>query len=147
MKATAIQNCWKHTGLLSQTDLEETESITLPTVDEGIREDYTQFITQAGIRDAMTIENFLNPVEEEALLQEIELIDEEEWIIQSAETVQVDEEQEAAEADVVALHSDLSLREELQELAKAIAVYEKREHPLFETNTIVGALRSVQRRD
>src|SRR5205085_9982564 len=115
-------------------------------VDEGIREDYTRFITQAGIRDAMTIENFLNPVEEEALLQEIELIDEEEWIIQSAETVQVDEKQEAAEADVVALHSDLSLREELQALAKAIAVYEKREHPLFETNTIVGALRSVQRR-
>lgn len=144
MKATVIQNCWKHTGLLSETNSEDIENEIELRADDSIREDYARFITQAGIRDAMTIDNFLNLVEEEELLQEIEMIDDEEWILQSTETVQVDEEQEAAEVDIVPLHSELSSREELQISAKAIAMYERREHPLFETNTIVGALRSVQ---
>ena len=153
MKSTVIQNCWRHTGLLSVSVPGDSESENAELmsddffIDEAITEDYERFIERANIRDAMSITNFLNPIEEENVLREIELIDEEELILQTAMTVQIDEEQEAAEAEAscIALYSDMPRQEELGALAKAIAVYEKREHPQFETRNIVGALRAIQR--
>ena len=76
----------------TETESDHIESGPPAIVDEGTREDYARFVTQAGIRDAMTIDNFLNPVEEEEVLRKIEMIDEEEWIVESAQTVQIDEE-------------------------------------------------------
>lgn len=156
MKSTVIQNCWKHTGLLSvpvppeaeNSPSENTDHITSDFfIDEAVTENYERFIQRANIHDAMNIRNFLNPVEEEEILREIKLIDEEELILQTAVTVQIDEEQQAAEAEAsnIALYSDMSRQEELGALAKAIAVYEKHEHPQHETRNIVGALRALQR--
>ena len=146
MKPTVIQNCWRHTGLLDVGVPETTEPINRGLViDDATRTDYESFIARADIRYAMSIDNFLNPVEEEEILLEIEMIEEEELILESAKTVEVDEEQEAIEAEGIALYSDMSKEEELTVLAKAIAVYERREHPLHETSKIVGALRGVQR--
>ena len=81
------------------------------------------FISRANIRDAMAIDNFRNPIVEEEILQKIEVIEFKESLLQVAETIEIDEEQEKVENEVMPLYSDLH------------------EH---ETREIVGALQAVQ---
>jgi len=75
----------------------------------------------------MAINDFLNLVEEEEILQNMKVAEYEEYILETAETVEVDEGQELAEAEtgITSLYSDLSKEEELKTLAMAIAVYER----------------------
>ena len=98
--------------------------MNLDIINTDIAQDYQQFIAKAHIREAMAIEKFLNPIEEEEILREIESIEMENFIVQSAKTVDVDEAQEAAEAEVTGLYSDLCKEEQLTALAMAVAVYE-----------------------
>jgi DDE superfamily endonuclease/Tc5 transposase DNA-binding domain len=147
--ATTIQNCWRHTGLLSNLDDGDgiqSENMDSNMVDTDLLEDYQRFIARAHIREAMAIEKFLNPIEEDNILREIENMDMESFIIQSAQTVDIDEAQEAAEAEVASLYSDACKEDELAALTMAITVYEKWENPQYQTEVIVGALRGVQRR-
>ena len=71
---------------------------------------YERFIVRANIKEAMAINDFLNPVEEEEILQNMKVAEYEEYILETAETVEVDEEQELAEAEtgITSLYSDLS---------------------------------------
>jgi DDE superfamily endonuclease/Tc5 transposase DNA-binding domain len=151
LNATVIQNCWRHTGLLDSSDTSETSDtsdINVSVIDDGLREDYERLIVRANIKDAMAINDFLNPVEEEEILQNMKVAEYEEYILETAETVEVDEEQELAEAEtgITSLYSDLSKEEELKTLAMAIAVYERRENLLYETGNVIGAIRGVQRK-
>ena len=60
-----IQNCWRHTGLLNfEENSENTVNAEIvDNIDDDFREDYQRFIVKADIRNAMPVDNFLNPVE------------------------------------------------------------------------------------
>ena len=62
-----------------------------------MREDYELFIFRANIRDAIAINDFLNPAVEEEILQEMEEEEFEQLLLKAAETTGVGEEQEATE--------------------------------------------------
>jgi hypothetical protein len=109
MNPIVIQNCWRHIGLLDVGVSENTEPVNHGLIiDDTTRADYESFIARADIRHVMSIDNFLNPIEEEEILLEIEMIEENELILESARTVQVDEEQEAVEGEDIVLYSDMS---------------------------------------
>src|SRR5207237_7901645 len=94
----------------------------------------------------MTIENFLNPVEEEEILREFESVETDEFILDTARTVEVNEDQEAAEAEVIALYSNLSKEEQLRALAMTLTVFEKWELPGQQTEVVMSTLRGMQRK-
>ena len=154
MKSTVIQNCWRHTGLLSPIQTErEREAITetiataniVVQVDAELREDYNRFVARANIKEAIAIENFLNPVEEEKILMNMEMLDIEEYLLQTADVhdnVESDSEGEA-EAEKP-LYSELSPKEQVTALAMAIAVCEGRDSEKAER--LVQGLREVQRK-
>jgi hypothetical protein len=62
LDASTIQNCWRHTGLMNMTI--NNNSIPDPIAESGIVEDYQHFIKAANIKDAMVIDEFVNPAEE-----------------------------------------------------------------------------------
>jgi hypothetical protein len=57
-------------------------------VDEGLQEDYQLFIAKASIKNPKMLENFLNPIEEDEILQEIETVDLEECILEAVKTIE-----------------------------------------------------------
>ena len=59
---TTIYNCFQKSTLISSPI-----SLPTPVVPPGITELYQQVIEAGHIRDAMTISNFLNPADEEAI--------------------------------------------------------------------------------
>jgi hypothetical protein len=148
MKSTVIQNCWRHTGLLSGTE-QPTVASMHSEIDDGLKAEFDQLIAIANIKNAMDIANFLNLIEEQEILEELETADQEQYYIETAGTVEVDEEQEAAEAEVIPMYSDLSKVEEIQAIAKTIALIEQRENSgslQSGANTIVSTLRAVQQK-
>jgi hypothetical protein len=70
----------------------------------------------------------------------------EEYIIETAKTVEIDEAQEEAEKEVLLLYSDLSKEEEIKALAMVIAIYERKETILSAIDSVVEALRKVQKK-
>ena len=144
LKSTVIQNCWRHTGLLDLFDSgsESLERMNV-IVDEGLQEDYRLFVAKASIENAKMLENFLNPTEEDEILQEIEAVDLEERILEAVKTIEQDEEQEAAEDEDMQLYANLSKEETLKALARSIAVCEKEEN--FQAD-VVRALWWMQHR-
>ena len=120
------------------------DSIPDPIVENNIIEDYQHFIKAANIKDAMIIDEFVNPAEEHLEIEESEYF--EECIIEAAKTMEIDEAQEKAEKEVMPLYSDLSKEEEIKALAMAIAIYERRETTLNMMNSIIGELRKMQKK-
>jgi len=92
----------------------------------------------------MAIDNFRNPIVEEEILQKIEVIEFKESLLQVAETIEIDEEQEKVENEVMPLYSDLHEQEQIKALAISIGIYERENNPRHETREIVGALQAVQ---
>ena len=155
MKSTVIQNCWRHTGLLSLTQTEiEREAIRETTVttanivvqvDTELREDYDCFVARANIKEAMAIDNFLNLVEEEKILMDMEMLDIEEYLLQTADVYDNVESETEVEAETEKpLYSELSQKEQVTALAIAIAVYEGRDSE--KAGRLVQGLRKVQRK-
>jgi hypothetical protein len=142
LDASTIQNCWRHTGLMNMTI--NNNSIPDPIAESDIVEDYQHFIKAANIKDAMVIDEFVNPAEEQLEMEELEYF--EEYIIETAKTVEIDEAQEEAEKEVLLLYSDLSKEEEIKALAMAIAIYERKETTLSAMDSVVEALRKVQKK-
>ena len=143
LNATMIQNCWKHTGLLNIPEHQVPINIDI-IIDQEVREDYELFISKANIIDTIAINNFLTPAVEEEILQEMEAIEFEELLLEAAETIEIDKEQEVAENKAMPLYSDLPKQEQLKALAISIAIYEREGNSRYETREIVGALRVVQ---
>ena len=141
LNSSVIQNCWRHTGLINMTM--ESESVTDFITESGIMEDYQDFVDAANIKDPMMLDDFLNSVEEELEIEEMEYA--EECIIGAAETMEIDEAQEDAEEEVMSLYSDLSKKEETKALAMAIAIYERRENTNA-VSSVVEALRRLQKK-
>ena len=88
IKSTVIQNCWRRTELLLSVEAEtESQAAGAETVidddDAELRENYNRFVVRANIKEAMTIANFLNPVEEEKVLADMEMLDIEEYLLQT----------------------------------------------------------------
>ena len=97
------------------------------------------------IFDAMAIENFLNPVEEEEILLEFESVETKEFILDNTRMVEINENQEAVEVEVIALYSDLSKEEQLKAVAMALAVFEKwKPHSEQQEEIVVSVLQGVQ---
>lgn len=94
------------------------DSIPDPIAERGIIEDYQHFIKTANTKDAMVIDEFVNPTEEHLEMEELEYF--EEWLIEAAKTVEIDEAQKKAEKEVMLLYSDLS-KEEIKALAMPTA--------------------------
>ena len=66
----------------------ESESVTDSITESGIMEDYQDFVDAANIKDPIMLDDFLNPVEEQLDIEEMEYA--EECIIEAAETVEFD---------------------------------------------------------
>jgi len=153
INSTVIQNCWRHTGLLSpvememESDSEDAGTIALQ-VDAELEDNYNRFIARANIREAMSIENFLNPVEEAEILTSMEMLDMEEYLLQTADVnanSELESESEAEEVTEKPLYSELSQQEQITALAMAIAVCERRDMSEKIAGLVEG-LREVQRK-
>jgi len=120
------------------------DSIPDPIAESDIIEDYQYFIKAANIKDAMIIDEFVDPAEKHLEIEELEYF--EECIIETAKTVEIDEAQKKAEKEMMPLYSDLSKEEEIKALAMAIAIYERKETTLNMMNSVVGELRKVQKK-
>lgn len=114
-----------------------------PITESGIMEDYQDFVEAANIKDAMMLDDFLNPVEEQLDIEEMEYA--EECIIEAAETVEFDQVQENAEEEAMPLYADLSKKEEIKALAMTVAIYERRENTNA-VNNVVEELRRLQKK-
>jgi hypothetical protein len=153
MQHTVIANCWGCTGLSMVTTkeeegeevtIEETEPVTME-IEEGIWENYAQLIAQAGIREAMSIDNFLSPVEEKEVLEEIEMMDVEEYLLQTAEREGENMEQDEVEDEVEeSLYLNLLKEEQVRGLAMAVAVLDGRDMSTNKAAILVEGLRGVQ---
>ena len=153
MKSTVIQNCWRHTGLLSSVEA-ATESqaagteIVIEEDDVELRENYDCFVVRANIKEAMTIDNFLNLVEEEKVLADMEMLDIEEYLLQTIDiNGNVESESEVEVEPEKPLYSDLSQKEQITALAIAIAVCERRDNiSSKKVTSLMQGLREVQRK-
>ena len=120
---SVIVNCWRHTTLFSDTNPNAIPiNIVVTETNEELTNMYEQFIQAADIQSAMSLNDFINPLEEE---QNHELLTDEE-ILEAAATVDHDKEQEEAEAAAPMLYSDLSKQEQVIALAKSITICETR---------------------
>lgn len=72
---SVFANCWKHTGLFAVTDtvsgdtpdLSSNSTVMDPNINDAeFSEDFVCFIHAANIRTAMSLDNFLNPPDEDA---------------------------------------------------------------------------------
>jgi hypothetical protein len=147
MNSTIIQNCWRHTGLLIEMEVRmEVDIESKVMIEPQVQEDYNRLIVQTDIKDAISIEEFLNPVEEEKALEEMEMMEDEEYLLATACNIQENTEQETVQSDIDALYDNLSKEEEIKALAMAIAVYERRENSVSKVIDVVTVLREVQRK-
>lgn len=101
---------------------------------------------QANIKEAMTIANFWNPVEEEKILADIEMLDIEEYLLQTVDTNGNVELESEAEVELEKpLYSDLSQKEQITSFAMAIAVCEGRDDiSSKKVTSLTQGLREVQ---
>ena len=123
-------NCWNHTGLLEfhpsvMTPLATHPiAFTVPDVNIDPNMDFQQefdlFIQQAGIREAMSIEEFFNPAAEDSYTQE-ELMDEEIIALVQNDESQTDPEEEE---EVFSPYQCWSAKDKLTALAQTIAIIE-----------------------
>jgi hypothetical protein len=113
-------------------------------LNENIVQEYREFIEAAGIQEAMAIEDFINPIEEEEIIQSNELEYLDTQLTEKAAEMVADVDEEESEEESVPLYSNLSQEEEVRALAMAIAIYERRGNAM-NAEVIVEALRSVQR--
>src|SRR5436190_16042307 len=130
-----------------ESDSEDAGTIALQ-VDAELEDNYNRFIARANIREAMSIENFLNPVEEAEILTSMEMLDMEEYLLQTADVnanSELESESEAEEVTEKPLYSELSQQEQITALAMAIAVCERRDMSEKIAGLVEG-LREVQRK-
>lgn len=149
---SVFANCWKHTGLFAITETPAQQMAELlidPTVmdpninDAELSEDFERFIRAANIRTAMSLDNFLNPPNEDASVH-LQLVDEELW--QSVQEVEQDQEQEEAENEAPSPYLNLPINEKIIAIARAIALVEEApEDWKIEQQTLVQQLRRLQR--
>ena len=95
----------------------------------------------------MAIDNFLNPVEEREILEEMEMLEIEDYLLQTVERAEENDSEVDIENEIAAaaLYSNLSGREQVQALAMAIAVCEGRELSNKMAELVKG-LRELQRK-
>ena len=116
-----------------------------PIEDTGFAEEYESFVRLANIHDAVSVEDFVNPEEETS--ECINWLDDA-AIIAAAQTVEIDEEQETVLENVKELYADLSKKEEVIVLSKAIATVTKySEEDKYDemSETLIAQLRRLQR--
>ena len=139
LNSSVMTNCWKHTGLLDSD--ESAVRAVNPIEDTGFAEEYASFVRLANIHDAMSVEDFINPAGETS--ECINWLDDA-AIIAAAQAVEIDEEQETVVEDVKELYADLSKKEEVIVLAKAIATVTKHSEE-DEYEAVIAKLRRLQR--
>lgn len=142
---SVIINCWRHTGILS-TDDDSTPRPIDPVLQDP---NYTAFITEfdhfiqtLNIQHPMSPEEFVSPAPEESNAHEL-LTDEE--ILQAAQIVDEDGDQEEAENNPPLPYVDLPKQEKVIILAKAIAIVEAERENWQETHAGIRLFRNVQR--
>jgi DDE superfamily endonuclease/Tc5 transposase DNA-binding domain len=121
---SVFANCWKHTSLLDiDTSGQPSTDSTFEedSTDAELSEDFDRFIRAANIRTAMSLDNFLNPEDEDVNVH-VQLTDEE--IVQSVQQVEEDEEQEEAETEAPSHHLNISVSEKVITIARTIAFIE-----------------------
>jgi DDE superfamily endonuclease len=134
---STFQNCWRHTGLINNnTSSEEISNEPEITVAE-----YEYAIEQFKIHDAMPLEDFLNPIEEENAFTHEMLTDDE--ILEIVQHIEEDEEQEMAE-EIPNPVANLSLTEQTRILGRAVAVLELHCDSNRKIDEAIEVLRRVQ---
>ena len=152
---SVFANCWRHTGFTRENITEpfsEPESMQVPVdIDNEFVEDYQQFIQQARIENPMSIENFLDPIDEDDEIQ-VEMTDEEivELIKGSLEagSTESDSRSDIEDGDnEPSLFLSLSVREQVSVFAHAIALVEDSSSPWWrdEKEKTIEKLRLMQR--
>jgi hypothetical protein len=136
LSQSTFQNCWRHTDLISNS---VTPDISYES--EIASAEYDYILQQLNIRDAMSLEDFLNPSEEETVFTHEMLTDED--IIEMVQHVEEDEEQEMAEEEISNPVINLPLEEQAKVLGKTMAVLEM--HNNTEIEKAIEVLRQVQR--
>ncbi len=125
-------NCWRHTGFTRENIEEpfpEPEPMQVPEIDTGFLEDYQHFVQQARIGNPMPIENFLNPIEEDGGIEQVEMTDEE--IIELVRGSSSSSESSAMEDEdnKPSPYLSLSVKEQITLFAGAIALVEDSSSP------------------
>lgn len=152
---SVFANCWRHTGFTRENITEpfsEPESMQVPVdIDNEFVEDYQQFIQQARIENPMSIENFLDPIDEDDEIQ-VEMTDKEivELIKGSLEagSTESDSQSDIEDGDnEPSLFLSLSVREQVSVFAHAIALVEDSSSPWWrdEKEKTIEKLRLMQR--
>ena len=152
---SVFANCWRHTGFTRENIAEpfsEPESMQVPVdIDDEFVEDYQQFIQQARIENPMSIENFLDPIDEDDEIQ-VEMTDEEivELIKGSLEagSTESDSRSDIEDGDnEPSPFLSLSVREQVSVFAHAIALVEDSSSPWWrdEKEKTIEKLRLMQR--
>src|SRR5437762_1259067 len=144
---SVLVNYWRHMGLLSHlpfTQRLEPSSINDLLNTEAMTNEYTYTIQQLDTQLPMSLENFLNPDNEDEFTQEF--LSDENILTLIQVNDEEDPDQELAEQfeDVPSIHHDLSLKEKIIVLAKAITIIEAADG--WNTDAvIIDGLRKVQR--
>jgi len=133
---STFQNCWRHTNLITNNTSSE------EILDEIVvfASEYEYAIEQFKIHNAMSLEDFLNPVEETTFTHEM-LTDDE--ILEIVQYVEEDEEQERAE-EIPDPMTNLSLTDQAKILGRAVAVLELHFDSVKEIDEAIGTLRRAQ---
>jgi DDE superfamily endonuclease/Tc5 transposase DNA-binding domain len=142
LDSSVMANCWKHTGLLSSDEL--AAGAVNAIEDTGFADEYARFVELANIRDIVPVKDFVNPADENS-----ECID---WlddaaIIAAAQTVEMEEEEEIVVEEVKDLYADMSRKEEVTVLSKAISTitkYSGKDGYGITSETIITELRRLQ---
>ena len=130
LNESVFVNCWRHTGFTRENIAEpflEPGPPPTPDVDVDFVEDYQQFVQQARIRNPMTIEDFLNPIDEDDEIQ-IEMTEEE--IVELVKGLLEAESISNSQSDMEDVDNgpssylSLSVKEQIMVFAHAIALVE-----------------------
>jgi DDE superfamily endonuclease/Tc5 transposase DNA-binding domain len=140
-------NCWRHTCLLvAEHDAMETDDSELTPVDQAFVEEYRDAVDYLGIRNAMPLDNFLNPAEEEEEPHHAYLSDTE--ILESVQNNGLEEEEEEDsengtgdyDSTLLTPYHDLTDQDKIHELAKAAIILES----LDADGTVTAAAAAIE---
>jgi hypothetical protein len=159
LDASVFANCWRHTTLLDNilgiTRSPDTTSPPEPPLSAAdlhfaaeFNTEYNAFVDKANIHNAMSIQTFLNPDEEQVVHQ---ILTDEEILAVAGQEDGEDELQEEAEADIPSAYADLPLEDKVIALAQVLSFVEDDEkclEPSYqETARVLRAVQKKIRRD
>ena len=132
-------NCWRHTGLLSPMPVHPIET-SIP-IDDELQLEYDYFVQTAGIQSAISLQDFVNPIEEQ---QPHHILTDDE-ILEMSQTVDEDIDQEQEETEVSGAYAEITKNEQLRILAQAISICEVRGETIHSSSEVLTSLLKLQR--